>query len=129
MPAATMIACPRIGDAQIGMCQSTTAVKAARVLFAHAIPQYSVPTVIVSDSEPAFKPVSSPHHHSKVERRVAPYTRAIETAMAVGTKACSCTMKVVMASTLITQTQLAVTYGTTAVTRRTGATCTVAGGS
>ena len=140
MPAAMPMTCPRIGDAQFGMCQSMTAVEAARVLFVHAIPQYSVPTVIVSDSEPAFAakvtqalaklfgikewgfgPVSSPQHHghSKVERRVAPYKRAIEAAMAAGTIPCRRTMEVVMASTLITQ--LTVAYGTTAFTRRTGA--------
>ena len=41
--------------------------------------------------------------------------------MAAGTIICLRTMEVVMASTLITQTQLTVTYGTTAFTRRTGA--------
>ena len=112
----------------------------ARVLFVHAISQYPVPTVIVSDSEPAFAakvtqalaklfgikewdfgPVSSLQHHSKVERRVAPYKRAIETAMAAGNITCRRTMEVVMTKTLITQTQLTVAYGTTAFTRRTGA--------
>ena len=96
--------------------------------------------MIVSDSEPAFAakvtqalaklfgirewdfgPVSSPQHHSKVERRVAPYKRAIEAAMAAGSITCRRTMEVLMAKTLITQTQLTVTYGTTAFTRRTGA--------
>ena len=138
LPAAMLMTCPRIGDAQIGMCPSMTAVEVVRVLFVHAIPRYSVPTIIVSDSEQAFaakvtqalaklfgvkewdlEPVSSPQHPSKVERRVAPYKRAIETAMAAGTITCWRTMEVVMASTLITQTQLTVTFGTTAFTRRT----------
>ena len=49
-----------------------------------------------------FGPVSSPQHHAKVERRVAPYTRAIEGAMSAGTIKCWRTMEVVLASTLIT---------------------------
>ena len=68
-----------------------------------------------------FGPVSSPQHHGQVERRVEPYNRAIAGAMAAGVIKCRRTLEVVLASALITQTQLMVTYGTTAFTRRTGA--------
>ena len=140
MPGALLMTCVVVADSQYAMCYSMTAVEAARLIYVHAIPQYSIPMAIVSDSEPAFAaqvtqelakmfgvrtwdfgPVSSPQHHAKVERRVAPYKRAIENAMSSGTIKCWRTMEVVLASTLITQTQLTVTYGTTAFTRRTGA--------
>ena len=96
--------------------------------------------IIISDSEPVFAsevmqelakifgvkswdfgPVSSPQHHRQIERRVEPYNRAIAGAMAAGVIKCRRTLEVVLASALITQTQLMVTYGTTAFTRRTGA--------
>ena len=119
-----------------------TAVEAARVIYYVAgVPQFSIPMIIlVSDSEPAFAsevmqelakifgvkhwdfgPVSSPPHHGQVERRVEPYNRAIKGAMAAGTITCWRTLEVVLTSALITQTQLMVTYGSTAFTRRTGA--------
>ena len=97
--------------------------------------------MIISDSEPAFAsevtqelaksfgvkswdfgPVSSPQHHGQVERRVQPYNRAIAGARIAGMIKCRRTLEVVLASalcTLITQTQLMVTYGTAAFTRRT----------
>ena len=65
--------------------------------------------------------MSSPQHHGQIERRVEPYNRAIAGAMAAGVIKCRRTLEVVLASALITQTQLMVTYGTTAFTRRTGA--------
>ena len=65
--------------------------------------------------------MSSPQHHGQVERRVEPYNRAIKGAMAAGTITCWRTLEVVLTSALITQTQLIVTYGSTAFTRRTGA--------
>ena len=65
--------------------------------------------------------MSSPQHHGQVERRVKPYNRAIKGAMAAGTITCWRTLEVVLTSALITQTQLMVTYGSTAFTRRTGA--------
>jgi hypothetical protein len=140
MPAMLLMTCPRIGDAQFGMCYSMTAAEAARVIYVTGIPQFSIPMVIVSDSEPAFAsevmqelarifgvkewdfgPVSSPQHHAKIERRVEPYNRAIKGAMAAGIITDRRTLEVVLTSALITQTQLLVTYGSTAFTRRTGA--------
>ena len=58
-----------------------------------------------------------------MERRVEPYNmyRAIKGAMAAGMITCWRTLEVVLTSALITQTQLMVTYGSTAFTRRTGA--------
>ena len=135
-----LMTCPRIGDAQFGMFYSMSAAEAARVMYVPGIPQFSIPLVIVSDSEPAFAsevmqelakifgvkewdfgPVSSPQHHAKIERRVEPYNRAIKGAIAAGIITCRRTVEVVLTSALITQTQLLVTYGSTAFTRRTGA--------
>ena len=140
MPAALLMTCPQISDAQIELCYSATAVEAARVIFVAGVTQFSIPMTIVSDSEPAFAakvtqqlakmfgvrtwdfgPVSSPQHHGKVERRVEPYNRAIKGAMAAGAITCRRTMEVVLAAALIAQTQLVITNGTSAFTRRTGA--------
>ena len=140
MPAALLMTCPRVNDAQIGLCTSMTGVEAARVIYCTGIPQFLIPMFIMSDSEPAFAsevmqelarifgakqwdfgPVSSPQHHGQIERRVEPYNRAIKGAMAAGMITCWRTLEVVLASALITQTQLMVTYGSTAFTRRTGA--------
>ena len=104
------------------------------------VPQFSIPMIIVSDSEPAFAsevmqvlarifgvkewdvgPASSPQHHAKIERRVEPCNIAIKGAMAAGIITDRRTLEVALASALITQTQLLVTYGSTAFTRRTGA--------
>ena len=141
MPAMLLMTCPRIGDAQFGMCYSMTAAEAARVTYVTGIPQFSIPMVILSDSEPAFAsevmqelakifgvkewdfgPVSSPQHHAKIERRVETYNRAIKGAMTAGLIKCRRTPEVVLTSALITQTQLLVTYGSTAFTRRWGST-------
>ena len=54
VPAALLMTCPRIADAQVSLCTSMTAVEAARVIYVTGIPQFSIPMVIVSDSEPAF---------------------------------------------------------------------------
>ena len=139
MPAALLMTCPRIGDAQYALCHSMTAIEAARVIFCSGIPQFSIPMTIVSDSEPAFASqvmqelakifgiktwdygaVTSPQHHAKIERRVEPYNRAIKAAMSAGVITCRPTLEVVLSSTLITQTQLTVTYKTTPFERRTG---------
>ena len=140
IPAGLLMTCPRIGDAQIRLYTSMTAVEAARVIYVAGIPQFSIPMIIISDSEPAFAsevmqelarifgaknwdfgPVSSPQHHGQIERRVEPYNRAIKGAMAAGMITCWRTLEVVLTSALIAQTQLMVTYGSTAFTRRTGA--------
>ena len=65
--------------------------------------------------------MSSPQHHGQIERRVEPYNRAIKGAMAAGMITCWRTLEVVLTSALVTQTQLIVTRGSTAFTRRTGA--------
>ena len=49
MPAALLMMCPRINDAQIALCYSMTAVEVARVILCSGIPQYSIPTIIISD--------------------------------------------------------------------------------
>ena len=143
MPTALLMTCPRIGDQHIRLCASMTAVEAARVIYVAGIPQFPIAMVIVSDSEPAFAaavmqelakifgvqnwdfgPVSSPQRHGQVKRHVdtvEPYNRAIKGAMTAGTITCWRTLEVVLASALITQTQLMATYGSTAFTRRTGA--------
>ena len=70
---------------------------------------------------PALAHSSCLQPHGQVERQVKPYNRAIKGAMAAGTITCWRTLEVVLTSALITQTQLMVTYGSTAFTRCTGA--------
>ena len=50
MTGALLMTCAVIVAAQYGLCFSMTAVEAARLLYVHAIPQYSIPMVIVTPS-------------------------------------------------------------------------------
>ena len=139
IPAALIMTCPCIGDSLPALVESMTAVEAARVIFCYAIPRYSIPYCIVSDSEPAFAsqvckelakmmgvpkwdygPVTSPQHHAKVEVRMKPYNRALDQATNNGRIKCRRTLEVVLASACITHTQHMITYGSTAFTRLTG---------
>ena len=139
-PAVTIFTCPCIGDSYPAIVDSMTAVEAARVFFCFAIPRYSIPYLIISDSEPAFASdackelakmfgvpewdfgaVTSPQHHAKVEVRMKPYNEAIAQAVQDGRIQCRRTLEVVLACACITQTQHNVTNGSTAFTRLTGA--------
>ena len=139
-PAVTIFTCPCIGDSYPAIVDSMTAVEAALVFFCFAIPRYSIPYRIISDSEPAFASdvckelanmlgvpkwdfgaVTSPQHHAKIEVRMKPYNEAIAQGAQDGHIQCRRTLEVVLASACITQTQHNVTYGSTAFTRLTGA--------
>ena len=54
VPAAIIFTCVRIGDSFPAIVETMTAVEAARVLFCSGITRYSIPYVIISDSEPGF---------------------------------------------------------------------------
>ena len=140
IPAVLIFTDPCIGDSFPAIVESMTAVEAARVIFCHAIPRYSIPYTIISDSEPAFAStvcqelarmmgipewdfgaVTSPQHHAKIEVRMKPYNDALQLAMNDGHIKCRRTLEIVLAQACIKHTQHVVTYGTTAFTRLTGA--------
>ena len=54
IPAVLIFTDPCIGDSFPAIVESMTAVEAAQVICCHAIPRYSIPCTIISDSEPAF---------------------------------------------------------------------------
>ena len=138
-PAALLATCAQIGDHTVALCNNMSAIEAARLIFVHVIPKYGVPMVVISDSESAFAAdvtqalcrmmgvqewdfgaVSHPEHHGKIERRVAPYKRAIEEAAAKGQITSREEMEIVLAKVQIQQDQLIYMHGTTAFQRRTG---------
>ena len=139
VPAAIIFTCVRIGDSLPAIVETMTAVEAARVLFCSGFTRYSIPYVIISDSEPAFASqvckelavmmgvpewdfgaVTSPQHHGKIEVRMKPYNRALKLAANDGHIKCRRSLEVVLAKACITANQHVVTYGTTAFTRLTG---------
>lgn len=138
-PGMLLMTCSQIGDEQFSICNDMTATDCAYQLFTVMLPNYGVPYQITSDAEPAFAAEVTqkfleylgvknydlgdgrPQHHGPIERRVLEYKRGIAQDFQEGLVFDERSLTVTLTKTLVKNTMVHTTHGTTAFQRRTGA--------